>query len=194
MLQIVKRSSHPKLGVLGQQISKMTTSWNQQSIKRLNVYYMTVLRWNPHLSKKWRTATSNSKSRIQKKRPKTSFGAVFPPEKSCTPSTIDPASSMITYNAGTWTNSRKSIHTYTAQAHKSRFVFQESIIIFEYFVNFDRFAFINTQQRTPKLYQMDGINCSYVYVGAPGSSFGFHLEDGNLASINYLHRGKPKIW
>lgn len=24
--------------------------------------------------------------------------------------------------------------------------------------------------------------------------FGFHLDDGDLCSINYLHRGKPKIW
>lgn len=41
---------------------------------------------------------------------------------------------------------------------------------------------------------MPGIQTPFVYVGSPGTSFGFHLEDGNLASVNYLHQGKPKVW
>lgn len=41
---------------------------------------------------------------------------------------------------------------------------------------------------------MDGIQSPFVYVGGPLTSFGLHLEDGNLNSINFLHRGFPKIW
>lgn len=41
---------------------------------------------------------------------------------------------------------------------------------------------------------MAGIQSPFVYVGAPLTSFGFHLEDGDLNSINYLHEGDPKIW
>lgn len=41
---------------------------------------------------------------------------------------------------------------------------------------------------------MNGIQTPYVYVGTIGSSFPFHLEDGDLASLNYHHSGKPKLW
>lgn len=39
-----------------------------------------------------------------------------------------------------------------------------------------------------------GIHTPFVYVGFIFSPFGFHLEDGNLYSINYNHDGKPKLW
>lgn len=42
--------------------------------------------------------------------------------------------------------------------------------------------------------KLDGITKPYVYIGSWPTYFGFHLEDGNLNSINYLHRGSPKIW
>lgn len=41
---------------------------------------------------------------------------------------------------------------------------------------------------------MKGITKPYVYVGGPMTSFGIHIEDGNLASINYLHEGATKVW
>lgn len=41
---------------------------------------------------------------------------------------------------------------------------------------------------------MAGIQSPFLYVGSIFTSFGFHLEDADLDSINYLHRGKPKIW
>lgn len=41
---------------------------------------------------------------------------------------------------------------------------------------------------------MPGIHTPYVYIGSPLTSFAFHLEDGNLYSINYLHHGQPKVW
>lgn len=41
---------------------------------------------------------------------------------------------------------------------------------------------------------MRGINSSFLYIGAPLSMFGCHLEDGDLNSINYNHQGAPKMW
>lgn len=41
---------------------------------------------------------------------------------------------------------------------------------------------------------MPGILTSYNYFGMANTFFAFHLEDGDLDSINYLHSGKPKIW
>lgn len=41
---------------------------------------------------------------------------------------------------------------------------------------------------------MKGIHVPFLYVGMANTVFGFHLEDGDLSSISYLHSGKPKIW
>lgn len=41
---------------------------------------------------------------------------------------------------------------------------------------------------------MPGILTPYLYLGMILTSFGLHLEDSDLCSINYLHRGKQKIW
>lgn len=41
---------------------------------------------------------------------------------------------------------------------------------------------------------MKGIHSPYVYVGSWPTYFGFHIEDANLNSINFLHRGSPKFW
>lgn len=41
---------------------------------------------------------------------------------------------------------------------------------------------------------MKGIQSPYVYAASPLTSFGFHKEDLDANSINYLHRGKPKVW
>lgn len=41
---------------------------------------------------------------------------------------------------------------------------------------------------------MKGIQSPFVYFGGLWTLFGWHIEDGNLNSINYLHRGEPKIW
>jgi hypothetical protein len=42
--------------------------------------------------------------------------------------------------------------------------------------------------------KMDGITTPYLYFGRQGTSFGFHKEDVDLHSINYLHHGANKIW
>jgi len=39
-----------------------------------------------------------------------------------------------------------------------------------------------------------GVKTPYLYVGSFGTSFAFHVEDFNLYSISYLHKGDPKTW
>lgn len=41
---------------------------------------------------------------------------------------------------------------------------------------------------------LDGINNPYLYYGSFRTMFAWHVEDLNLASINYQHGGKPKYW
>lgn len=41
---------------------------------------------------------------------------------------------------------------------------------------------------------MDGIQSPYLLIGGPLTSFAFHIEDGNVNSINFLHRGAIKFW
>ena len=40
--------------------------------------------------------------------------------------------------------------------------------------------------------EVPGINVPYFYFGAWRTTFGWHCEDFNLPSINFLHYGKPK--
>lgn len=42
--------------------------------------------------------------------------------------------------------------------------------------------------------KMDGIVSPFLYVGTEYASFGWHIEDGALFSINYLHYGAACIW
>lgn len=50
-------------------------------------------------------------------------------------------------------------------------------------------------QRQRAIFAMDGIQTPFTYIGAPLSSFAWHIEDGNLCSINFLHTGSaPKFW
>ena len=39
-----------------------------------------------------------------------------------------------------------------------------------------------------------GINTPYIYVGGKYSIFGLHIEDVDLFSINFLHKGASKLW
>lgn len=41
---------------------------------------------------------------------------------------------------------------------------------------------------------MPGIQTPCTYVGMLGTAFGWHREDRNLLSINFLHEGKPELW
>ncbi len=42
--------------------------------------------------------------------------------------------------------------------------------------------------------QLAGITKPYLYFGMWKAMFGWHVEDMNLFSINYLHFGEPKQW
>jgi len=42
--------------------------------------------------------------------------------------------------------------------------------------------------------ELKGINSTYLYIGSWKSTFAWHKEDYDLAAINYLHYGKPKLW
>lgn len=42
--------------------------------------------------------------------------------------------------------------------------------------------------------EVQGVTNPYVYVGSWKSMFGWHKEDMDLWSINYLHYGRPKFW
>lgn len=39
-----------------------------------------------------------------------------------------------------------------------------------------------------------GINTPYLYIGGFRTIFAWHVEDLNMASLNYNHYGAPKFW
>lgn len=39
-----------------------------------------------------------------------------------------------------------------------------------------------------------GVTTPMLYLGMAGALFAWHVEDAQLASINFLHRGEPKVW
>ena len=41
---------------------------------------------------------------------------------------------------------------------------------------------------------MSGINTPHIMLGQAGSMTGWHVEDLNFFSVNYLHSGLPKDW
>lgn len=42
--------------------------------------------------------------------------------------------------------------------------------------------------------KMSGVTSAYIYAGGWKTMFGWHKEDLDLYSINYLHHGAPKYW
>lgn len=49
-------------------------------------------------------------------------------------------------------------------------------------------------ERQRHKYAMEGIQTPSLLLGQPRASFAGHAEDGNLASINYMHSGSSKEW
>lgn len=60
--------------------------------------------------------------------------------------------------------------------------------------NLNKFTQKESLIHAPNIQFMDGIQTPYVYIGSAFTSFAFHIEDGDLYSINYNHHGKPKLW
>ena len=42
--------------------------------------------------------------------------------------------------------------------------------------------------------KLPGVNSPYLYFGTWKATFAWHLEDIDLFSINYIHKGAPKQW
>lgn len=103
---------------------------------------------------------------------------------------------VLTWNLGTFTSAHSNIHAVPSAA-------EVRISNADKYQNFHlNSSPISTApethhiffQRNRRIYNMPGIQKPYIYFGTTFSLFAFHLEDGNLNSINYLHEGAPKVW
>jgi hypothetical protein len=45
-----------------------------------------------------------------------------------------------------------------------------------------------------KILNMPGIDTVELFIGEAGGLSGWHAEDLNFGSVNYLQSGKPKFW
>ena len=69
-------------------------------------------------------------------------------------------------------------------------IFTEIIVPFSY-SNLD--SILHTIPRETGI-KIPGVHTAYLYFGMWGATFGWHTEDMDLYSINYLHCGAPKVW
>eukprot|EP00884_Botryococcus_braunii_P020057 jgi/Botrbrau1/6735/Bobra.0324s0021.1 len=60
--------------------------------------------------------------------------------------------------------------------------------------NLNKLDCMLTRVLDAKAKKIPGVNTAYLYFGTWRSTFPWHTEDKDLASINYLHFGAPKMW
>ena len=59
-------------------------------------------------------------------------------------------------------------------------------------VTFNYIVLVNLSLSNGLRKKISGVNEPYLYFGSWKTMFGWHKEDMDLYSINYLHCGKPK--
>lgn len=104
---------------------------------------------------------------------------------------------VLKWNLGKFTNAESTIHTTPSYRSVSKYTTAHT--------NFEKRKFFFSPKILPRstrmflqrnlmTYGMLGIQDPVLYIGEKNTSTGFHIEDGDLPSINFLHRGMPKVW
>ena len=61
-------------------------------------------------------------------------------------------------------------------------------------MNLNKFSEMESTIHKANSVSLSGIHKPFTYIGRWLTFFALHLEDVNLNSINFLHRGKEKFW